>query len=238
MNYAVIFAGGVGKRMTGSQIPKQFLEVNNKPIIIYTLEHFEQNELIDGIVISCVDSWIEYLKELLVKFNIKKVFSVVPGGKTGQLSIYNGIKEVKSFSKSDDDIVLIHDGVRPLIDSELITKNIITTQKFGNCITCVKVTETIVKSLNEENINQVYERDPMFIAKAPQTFYLKDIYRAHQKALKNNIINSIDSCTLMNSYNYQLHMILGDYKNIKITTPIDYFMFKAIIEAEKGETNE
>ena len=147
MNIAVIFAGGVGKRMRTVEKPKQFIEINNKPIIIYTLEHFENNDEIDAIVIACLESWIPYLKELIEKFNIKKVKKIVPGGETGQLSIYNGLCAAKEISKTDKDIVLIHDGVRPLINSSLLTKNIECVKENGSSITAGIVKETIVNLL-------------------------------------------------------------------------------------------
>lgn len=232
MNYAVIFAGGVGKRMDGYDIPKQFLKANEKEIIIHTLEHFQKNEHIDGIVVACKEEWIAFLKDLIKTYQLTKVLDVISGGDSGQLSIYQGIQYLYQIG-SCDDIVLIHDGVRPLIDDKLISENIEIAKQHGSCITCVKVTETIVESLDQSMINDVYKREPVYIAKAPQTFHLYDIYAAHQKAMQDGEFNSIDSCTLMKQYNYPLYMLLGDYKNIKITTPIDYFMFKAILENDK-----
>ena len=126
MNIAVIFAGGVGRRMNTKSRPKQFLEYNGKPIIIYTLELFDNHPMIDGIVVSCVESWIPFLQKMLKKFEINKVMKIVPGGETGQDSIYNGLVAAKEFSKTENDVVLIHDGVRPLITEQTITDNIET----------------------------------------------------------------------------------------------------------------
>lgn len=235
MNFAVIFAGGVGKRMAGSQIPKQFLEAQGKAIIIHTLEFFQENPLVDKIVISCVSGWLDHMQELVQKYRLDKVVSIVPGGASGQLSIYHGLTEAKKQMKTNEDLVLVHDGVRPLISDELITRNVETAQKFGSCITCVKVIETIVKSCDQSAVDMVYDRDSMLVAKAPQTFRLADILAAHERAMAEGITDFIDSCTLMSHYQYPLHMILGDYKNIKITTPIDYAMFKAILDEEKEE---
>ena len=130
MNLALIFAGGVGKRMGNSGMPKQFLKLYGKEIIVYTLEIFENNENIDGIVISCLEEKIELLKELIVKYRFKKVKSIVPGGITGQESIYNGLKELEKYY-SKEDIVLIHDGVRPLINNETVDNNIKTVRQKG-----------------------------------------------------------------------------------------------------------
>ena len=142
-NVAVIFAGGTGSRMNNVSRPKQFIELNGKPVIIYTLELFENHPKIDGIVVVCLETWIDFLKELLNKFHITKVASVVPGGTTGQESIYNGLVRAHELY-GDDTVVLIHDGVRPLITEQTITDNIDTVVKYGNCITCVPATETFM----------------------------------------------------------------------------------------------
>ena len=144
MNIAVIFAGGVGSRMHSKSRPKQFLEMYNKPIIIHTLEHFENHSMIDAIVVVCIKEWIPYLKDLLYKYRIEKVRKVVPGGETGQLSIYNGLIAAKEISNVERSIVLIHDGVRPLINEKLIKNNIETVKKYGSAITTAKVKETIL----------------------------------------------------------------------------------------------
>src|SRR5690554_1232828 len=123
MNIAIIFAGGVGIRMNSKEKPKQFLQLHGKPIIIYTLEVFEHHPQIDGIIVACVPEWIMYLQKLLIKFHIKKVSAIVPGGETGQLSIFNGLAAAEKLFP-DDSVVLIHDGVRPLINEQIITDNI------------------------------------------------------------------------------------------------------------------
>ena len=148
MNLGVIFAGGVGTRMNSKDMPKQFLKVFNKPIIIHTLEHFQINDNIDAIVIACVEEYIEFLKKLLYQYRIDKVKKIVPGGKTGQLSIYNGLCAAKELSNGEKSIVLIHDGVRPLITSDLLTQNINTVNKYNSCITSGIVKETIVEINN------------------------------------------------------------------------------------------
>ena len=144
MNIGVIFAGGVGSRMHSKDRPKQFLEMYNKPIIIHTLEYFENHPMIDAIVVVCIKDWIPYLEKLLYKFRIDKVKKIVPGGETGQLSIYNGLRAAKEIAGEEKSIVLIHDGVRPLISENLITNNIETVMKHGSAITTAKVKETIL----------------------------------------------------------------------------------------------
>ena len=234
MNIGVIFAGGVGKRMRSKEKPKQFLEIYNKPIIIYTLEHFENNSEIDAVVISCVEDWIPYLKELLSKYRIEKVKKIVPGGETGQLSIYNGIVAAKELAGDSEAIVLIHDGVRPLINSELLSRNIECVKKNGSAITAGIVKETIVVVDRQNKVEIVPDRENSRVAKAPQSFWLDDILRAHNKAMSEGITSFIDSCTMMKYYGKQLYMVDGPFENIKITTPDDFYTMRAILEAKEN----
>jgi 2-C-methyl-D-erythritol 4-phosphate cytidylyltransferase len=234
MNIAVIFAGGSGTRMNSKSKPKQFLEMNGKPIIIHTIEYFEQSEKIDAIVVSCIAGWIDYLKELLHRYHITKVNSIVKGGTTGQESIYNGLREAKKISDEDNTVVVIHDGVRPLITEDLITRNIETVKKFGSAVTVTPVTETIVVSEEKGKIKNVVKRDNCYHAKAPQSFYLKDILNAHEKAREEGFYNMIDSATLMQYYGYSLHVVEGTTENIKITNPADFYIFRALYEAREN----
>ena len=233
-NIAVIFAGGHGLRMSTKSKPKQFLEMNGKPIIIHTLEYFENNSDIDGIIIACVNGWIGYLEELLVRFHIKKVGRIVKGGATGQESIYNGLCAVKEIWKDDNTIVLLHDGVRPLISEELIARNIEAVKEYGSAITATPVTETIVISEQEGEIKSVVERKNCYHAKAPQSFYLKDILEAHEKARLEGCYDMIDSATLMKYYGYSIHIVDGSTENIKITNPSDFYTFRALYEAREN----
>ena len=235
MNIGVIFAGGVGSRMHSKDVPKQFLEIHTKPIIIHTLEYFEHNEDIDAVVISCIGEWIPFLEKLLYKYRIEKVKRVVRGGTTGQLSIYNGLVAAKEVAAGQKAIVLIHDGVRPLISKELLTANIESVKKYGSAITSGIVKETIVVIDEDNMVEQVPSREKSRVAKAPQSFMLDDILSVHEKAMSDGIDNSIDSCTLMQSYGYKLHMVDGPYENIKITTPDDFYTMRAILDARENE---
>ena len=235
MNIGVIFAGGVGSRMHSKDVPKQFLDIHNKPIIIHTLEYFEHNEDIDAVVISCIGEWIPFLEKLLYKYRIEKVKRVVRGGTTGQLSIYNGLVAAKEVAAGQKAIVLIHDGVRPLISKELLTANIESVKKYGSAITSGIVKETIVVIDEDNMVEQVPSREKSRVAKAPQSFMLDDILSVHEKAMSDGIDNSIDSCTLMQSYGYKLHMVDGPYENIKITTPDDFYTMRAILDARENE---
>ncbi|KRM94881.1 2-C-methyl-D-erythritol 4-phosphate cytidylyltransferase [Liquorilactobacillus aquaticus DSM 21051] len=233
MNIAVIFAGGVGKRMHSKDLPKQFLKIHDKPIIMHTLEIFEANRQIDAIVISCVGDWIGYLNELIDKYNLHKVRKIVEGGTTGQESIFNGLKAAKHISSSDEDIVLIHDGVRPLINSKTIDDNIDSVKKNGSSITSVKVKETVLLVDENEAIESVPNRAHSRLARAPQSFYLKDIISAHRRAIKEKKFDFIDSCSMMQYYGKKLYLVNGPQENIKITTPDDFYTMRALLDAKE-----
>ena len=234
MNLALIFAGGVGKRMGNSGIPKQFLRLYGKEIIIYTLEIFENNENIDGVVISCLEEKIELLKKLIVKYEFKKVKSIVSGGKTGQESIYNGLKELEKYY-SKHDIDLIHDGVRPLINNETVNNNIELVKQKGNAITTAPAIETIIKLEEEKDvIKDIFNRSECYMARAPQSFFLGDILEKHRRAIKDKKFDFIDSASLMSYYGESLNILNGPVENIKITTPSDFYIFKAILDMKEN----
>ena len=232
-NIALIFAGGSGTRMNAQSKPKQFLELHGKPIIIYTLEVFEKHPDIDGIVVACVEDWIPYLQKLLKKFEITKVKEIVSGGSTGQESIYNALSlAVKHYPQNS--LVLIHDGVRPLIYDTTISDNIASAKEYGSCITCVQTTETLM-IMNDDNSLHIPPRSKSLLARAPQTYVLSEIWEAHQKAKAEGINNFIDSCTMMNHYGKKLHTVIGPEENIKITNPSDFYIFRAIKEVRDNQ---
>lgn len=233
MNIAAIFAGGSGLRMHTKSRPKQFLELNGKPIIIYTLELFDNHPMIDAIVVACLESWIPFLEKQIRKFEINKVVKIVPGGETGQDSIYHALCAAESISKTENDIVLIHDGVRPLITEQTISDNINKVKECGSCITCVPAYETLIVK-HEEGL-EIPSCDDSLIARAPQSFYLKDILQAHRQAIAENRHDYIDSCTLMSKYGYEMGLVIGPAENIKITTPTDFFVFRAMVEVHENQ---
>ncbi|MCM1543969.1 MAG: 2-C-methyl-D-erythritol 4-phosphate cytidylyltransferase [Ruminococcus sp.] len=233
MNIGMIFAGGTGTRMNTKSCPKQFLKLYGKEIIIYTLEHFQRHEAIDAIAVVCIEPWIPYLKDLLKKYNLDKVKWVVPGGNSGQESIFNGLKAAYDGTNDDNAIVLIHDGVRPLINGQLISDCIESVKTHGSAITTVPAIETIAiidKQSNE--ITGTVNRADCMIARAPQCFYLGEIMENHFKAIAENRFDFIDSASLMKNYGHSLYVVPGPMENIKITTPSDYYTFKAFIERQ------
>ena len=236
-NIAVIFAGGSGVRMNTRSKPKQFLELRGKPIIIYTLELFDNHPLIDGIVVVCLESWIPFLKKMLKKFEINKVVKIVSGGDSGQDSIYRGLCAVEDYCKDkgeENAVVLIHDGVRPLIVDETITRNIEKVHEKGSAITVVPAIETFVIQ-KEEGQMVIPDRSSCLLARAPQSFYLKDILSIHRKNKENGNITFIDSCSMMSYFGYKMATLEGPMENIKITTPTDYFIFRAMVEVHENQ---
>lgn len=233
MNIAVIFAGGSGQRMNTRSKPKQFLDVHGKPVIIYTLEIFQEHKYIDGIILICIESWIEYAKKLINKYNLTKVLDVIPGGKSGQESIFLGLKT--AYEKYDkESIVLIHDGVRPLINDEVITNCLDCVKQNGNAITIAPAIETIFRKNEDGTVGDIFKRSDCELAKAPQCFYLKDIYNAHIQSQKDNKYDFIDSASMMQYYGHKLYTVEGPAENIKITTPSDFYIFRAIMDAREN----
>lgn len=228
MNHVVIFAGGIGSRMGITDCPKQFLKIDGKEIIVYTIEKFQNHPSIDGIYIACHKDWMDYMASLVNKYSLSKVKSIVPGGETGQLSIYNGLLEAEKHKESEKDIVLIHDGVRPNIDEELISANISTVKEKGNSISCSPAIETVLLVNEDKNIRHVEDRSMCFYAKAPQSFYLDEILSCHRRAVGEGLTQFIDSCTMMSHYGVKLHLVPCSSENIKVTTPKDFYLLKAL----------
>lgn len=239
MNIAVIFAGGVGRRMHSGDMPKQFLEIENKAIIIHTLENFEYHPEIDGIVVACVEKWIPYLEERIREAGLKKVMRIVPGGTTGQDSIYAGLCAAKEAAGEEDgSIVLIHDGVRPLIDAPTISACLESVRLHGSAVTTAPLVETVIYAAENGIVRDVVDREQCLVARAPQCFYLRDILETHEKARANGDHAYIDSVTMMRQYGYELAVVPGPADNIKITTPKDYYTFKGLYEARMKEKQE
>lgn len=235
MNIAIIFAGGVGKRMHAKDKPKQFLMVHGKPIIVHTVEVFQNHSEIDGIIVVCVKDWIDYMEEMKYRYRLDKIGAIVQGGETGQLSIYNGLEAAAQIYGVEKNIVLIHDGVRPLVSKKTISDNIISVKKYGNAVTCAPTKESVVLISEEGSIEEVVERNAARTAKAPESFYLKDILEASKESIEKGINNEIDSCTLMFHHGMKMYVVEGEYDNIKITTPEDFFTFRAIYDARENE---
>lgn len=235
MNIAIIFAGGSGVRM-GAGVPKQFLEINGKPIIVHTLQLFQYHDQIDKIYISVLADYVSYMKELVEEFRLNKVEAVIEGGETAQDSIYNALKKAES-ENPEDSIVLLHDGVRPFVSYDVIANNIKGVQENGNAITCTSCYETILLSKDGEKVDSVPFRKETFAAQAPQSFYLKDIIAAHDvvRARPEKYENMVDACTILKSQGLDVNMIPGNRGNIKVTTPEDVYMYRALLQYKENE---
>ncbi|MCS6103226.1 2-C-methyl-D-erythritol 4-phosphate cytidylyltransferase [Clostridium botulinum] len=231
MNIALIIAGGKGQRMK-QEIPKQFLNVNDKPIIIYTLEAFQKHPNIDEIGVVCIDGWHDILKAYARQYNITKLKWVIPGGKNGQDSIRNGVHEAAK-RYCDKDLLLIHDAIRPLVTEEIISDCIVQCEKYGSAIVTVPCTTAVLKNTNNEGIfsNEIIKREELAMTQTPQAFSIGKLMWAHEEALKKGITNSVASCTMMIELGEKVHFSMGAETNIKLTTQDDLKIFKAMLIA-------
>jgi len=234
MNIAVILAGGTGSRMGIVDKPKQFIDIYGKPIIVYTLETFDNHPEIDSIAVVCLKEWVDDLKILLRKYEINKVRWIVDGGQTRQESIYNAINALSNECK-DDDILIIHDSVRPLVSHKIISNNISKAKEFGAVDTVVPSADTIVRSIDESTIEEVPTRSELYIGQTPQSFKYSLIKEAHENAIKNNNLNSTDDCQLVLGIGQKVHLVMGEKLNFKITSFDDLLLLKAIIKLGKTE---
>ena len=231
-NIVLIIAGGVGARM-GQDIPKQFINVYDKPVIVYTLEAFQKHPSIDAIEVVCLDGWHDVLWAYAKQFGIAKLENIVSGGKNGQDSIRNGLYDIASRHNGSDDIVLVHDAIRPMVSNDIISDNIRVCRQYGNAITVVPCTAAILKTFDSLSTEEQVPRDNLKITQTPQAFFLQDIIAAHKEALEKGITNSVASCTMYIELGRKLYMSAGSEKNLKLTTAEDIEIFKALLNAKK-----
>ncbi len=231
-NIAIIFAGGVGRRMNHTSKPKQFLELYGKPVLVYTLEQFNNHPDIDGIVLVVLEKWIDYCHELIRKFGLLKVKAVIAGGDTAFSSQAKGLFKARELYP-EDSVVLIHDGVRPLIDEATISDNISSVKQHGTAITVSPAIETITVKNKDGAVGQILDRSQCELARAPQSFYLKDVLEAHRNAEREGR-QFIDSASMMDHYGHLLYTVEGSPDNIKITTPSDFYIFRALLDAREN----
>ncbi len=231
-NIGLLIAGGSGNRMH-QDIPKQFLTVREKPVIIYALEAFEKHPEIDAIAVVCIQGWEQVLRAYAKQFNINKLQYVVPGGENGQASIRNGVFELEKHF-APDDIVLIHDAIRPMVSQEIISDNIRVAREYGNAITVIPCAEAMMET--EDGVVSVgsYPRDRLKRTQTPQAFHIGQICDLHRKALEAGVTNSVASCTLMIEMGEQVYFSVGSEKNVKLTTVEDIDIFKALLEAKRS----
>ena len=232
-NIGLLIAGGSGTRMH-QDIPKQFITVNERPVIVYTLEAFENHPEIAAIAVVCIEGWEQVLWAYAKQFNITKLKYIVPGGKNGQDSIRNGVLELEKHFASED-IVLIHDAIRPMVSAEIISDNIRVATEHGNAITVIPCAEAMMQT--EDGIVSVgsYPRDRLKRTQTPQAFHIGQICDLHRRALEAGITNSVASCTLMIEMGERVFFSAGSEKNIKLTTVEDIDIFKALLAAKRSD---
>lgn len=233
MNIALIIAGGVGARM-GQDIPKQFLTVNDRPVIVYTLEAFQRHPEIDSIAVVCVEGWESVLSAYARQFGITKLDCIVTGGENGQDSIRNGIMELER-RHGGDNVVLVHDAIRPMVSEEIISDCIEKTTLYGDAISVVPCAEAMLTTTDAVVSDGQYPRDRLKRTQTPQGFNLGFLCDLHRRALEAGITNSVASCTLMVEMGEQVHFSLGSERNIKLTTVEDIDIFKALLAATRAD---
>ncbi len=234
MNIAMIIAGGRGVR-TRQDIPKQFLSIHDRPVIVYTMQAFQKHPEIDAILVVCIDGWQEILWAYAHQFNITKMKWITAGGDNGQQSIYNGLVELKKHCDMSD-LVLVHDANRPNVSQEIISNCIAECRLCGSAITVIPCAEAMLLRAKDPNSSsKVISRDSLARTQTPQAFPLHKLMWAHEEAQKRGINNSIASCTLMVELGEEVHFCSGSEKNIKITTTEDIEIFKALLMARKDD---
>lgn len=233
MNIALVIAGGSGARMH-QDIPKQFLTVNEQPVIIYTLQAFEKHPEIGAIAVVCIEGWESVLQAYANQFNITKLRFIIPGGKNGQDSIRNGVLELERHYDKDD-IVLIHDAIRPMVSAEIISDCIRVAKEKGNATAVIPCAEAIIQTEDGTVSTGSYPRDQLRRTQTPQAFHLGKICDLHRRALAQGVTNSVASCTLMIEMGEQVYFSMGSEKNIKLTTVDDIDIFKALLAAKRSD---
>ncbi|MBR2401188.1 MAG: 2-C-methyl-D-erythritol 4-phosphate cytidylyltransferase [Lachnospiraceae bacterium] len=233
MNIAMLIAGGSGQRMR-QDIPKQFINVYDRPVIIYTLQAFQNHPNIDAIAVVCLEGWEEILKAYAKQFGIDKLKWIFPGGESGQESLKNGIMGLNAVCEPDD-LILIHDAIRPMVSQEIISENISCCKKNGSAITVIPCAEAMLLTDDRSSATEMIHRDKLARTQTPQAFPLKKLVWAHEEAAKRGISNSIATCTLMIELGEKIYFSTGSEKNLKLTTTDDIEIFKALLNSKKDE---
>lgn len=233
MTTAIIIAGGVGKRM-GQDIPKQFINVYDKPVIIYTLEAFEKHPEVDNIEVVCIEGWEEALRAYTKQFNITKLKWMVGGGATGQESIRNGVYNLEG-KVDDEEIIIVHDGVRPLVDDEILTSLLATCREHGNAVSAMPYNEQIFIKDDEESTIKYIPRETLMRVVTPQAYKFRELLSAYREAYEKEIgiYGSSYTNTMMVELGHRLYFSAGSDKNIKLTTKDNLDMFKSFLNNEE-----
>lgn len=216
-------------------IPKQFINVQDKPVIVYTLEAFQQHPNIDAIEVVCLDGWHDILRAYARQFSITKLENIISGGETGQESIRNGLNDLIKRYHDDDDIVLIHDAIRPMVSADIISDNIRVCREYGNATTVVPCTSVMLRTEDSLISQQQVSRDNLKITQTPQSFFINELISVHKEAMKKNLEPSIASCALYIEMGKEIYLSAGSEKNIKLTTSEDIEIFASLLKGERPE---
>ena len=233
-NIAMIIAGGIGQR-THQNIPKQFINVKDKPVIVYTLEAFQKHPNIDAIEVVCLEGWHDILRAYARQFGITKLENIVNGGPTGQDSIRNGLYDIAERYHDNDDIVVIHDAIRPMVSADIISDNIRVCREFGNATAVIPCTSVMLKTTDATVSDEQIPRDNLKITQTPQSYYINELIEVHKEAVKKDLEPSISSCALYVEMGKSVYLSVGSEQNIKITTSEDIEIFSALLQATKPE---
>ena len=236
MVHVVIFAGGVGARMKSLDIPKQFINVYDKPVLIYTLESFQRHPMVDAIEVVCLEGWEHVLSAYAKQFGIDKLKWITTGGNTGQESIRNGVFNLEGKANNDD-IIIIHDGIRPLIEPMVLTDVISKAQKYGNAVTSMPYNEQIFVVSEDDNTTttQFIPRETLRRVATPQAYKFGLLDEKYHEAFEKGIgiHGSHYTNTMMVELGVRLHFAAGSDKNIKLTTKDDLELFKGYMSRDK-----
>lgn len=233
-NIAMVIAGGVGAR-THQDIPKQFIHVHDVPVIIYTLQAFQNHPQIDAIEVVCLEGWHDVLWAYAKQFGITKLENIVPGGATGQDSIRNGLWDIMTRHNDDDDIVMTHDAIRPMVSADVISDNIRVCRQYGNAITVIPCTSVMLRTDDSIVSDDQIPRDNLKITQTPQAFFIKEFAEIQKKAMTMDLLPSIAPCALYVEMGMKVYLSQGSEKNIKITTSEDIEIFQSLLESKRPD---
>ncbi len=239
MNTALILAAGVGQRMRNAGLPKQFLKLFGKPIIIYTLEKFANHPEIDDVFIVCREGYLDYMNQLLQEYRVQKISKVLVGGNERQISLRKGLEMLRAEGRQDDDVIVIHDGVRPMVSSATIRENIRVAKRHGCAITVHPAIESIVITDSDQaGIDDFKKRRSTYFLTAPQSFLLGKIWWLYTEEVAEEYkgMPLLDAGMLYASQGGEVHLVKEQNKNVKITTPEDFYYLKAMLELEENKS--
>lgn len=233
MNVALLTAAGSGSRMH-QDIPKQFMNVDDRPLIIHTLQRFQSHPSIDAIIVVTLDSWTDVLWAYAKQFDITKLKWVVPGGDTGQESIRNGLLELRKHC-SPEDTVIIHDGNRCFVSAEIISNSLAVAKERGSAVAAIPCVEAVFKSSDGIKSDMTIPREELWRTQTPHTYKLGKLLWAHEEAAKRGIVNTAATCTLMQALGETVYFSRGSEENLKITTVDDLKIFKALLHTRQED---